>query len=396
MLRIGGIQIKNIGAIQDLELIFNNSFNIICGKNGIGKTTILDCLAQSFAQDSKIRRSANSEQGKWGISWFNNSILTTQNYECQVRDFESNPRTRSFQNNPLINLAEKVIVFKTQRDILYSSLGAISSDAQKERANYMQEVVQGMSSHDIKRWFIHRYLFSHVPERGLTETQSSNYDLAVSCFSKLNEQILFNHVASDSYDIMLDTPNGIIYFEYLSSGYKSCLAVILGLIKEVEFRYKNPGIKVEDFDGIIIIDEIDLHLHPEWQAKMYLILKEILPNAQIFTSTHSPHVIQIAESSEIIALIADENGKVCRNNIVNEEYGCQGWTVEEILKDVMGMTETRTDLYTSMINQFDDAMKEESYQKAKQAYNVLSKMLHPENSLNKILQIQLASLGSDD
>ncbi len=59
------------------------------------------------------------------------------------------------------------------------------------------------------------------------------------------------------------------------------------------------------------------------------------------------------------------------------------WTVEEILRDVMGMQETRTDFYTSTINQFDEAMQEENYQKAKEAYDILSKMLHPENSLNK-------------
>lgn len=394
MLRISEIEIKNIGAIQDLKLSFDSNFNIICGKNGIGKTTILDCLAQSFSNKPILSRSSNSEAGEWIIEGMKEDIAYKQ--KIDIIDFEPMPKNQRYIGNANLQLSEKVIVFKTHRDILYSAIRAINPDIRKDTANYVNEILKGSNSIDIKQWFIHRYLFSHIPEKGLTETQTNNYDLAVSCFSKLNEQILFSHVISDSYDIMLDTPNGKVYFEYLSSGYKSCLAVILGLIKEIEFRYKNPGIKVQDFDGIIIIDEIDLHLHPEWQATMYLILKEILPNAQIFTSTHSPHVIQIAKPSEIIALIADEEGKIYRNDIINEEYGCQGWTVEEILRDVMGMTETRTDFYTSMINQFDEAMKEESYQKAKQAYDVLSKMLHPENSLNKILKIQLASLGSDD
>lgn len=398
MLRISEIEIKNIGAIQDLKLSFDSNFNIICGKNGIGKTTILDCLAQSFSSEPQVKRSANTEKGTWNIrlSNTNNHVQETSTYPFQTSNFEPRRGSRIYLNQTLTNFAEKIIVFKTHRDIPYSSLNAVAADTQKHQSNYISEVVQGVRPQDIKKWFIHRYLFSHVKQQGLTPTQTSNYKLAISCFGKLNETVLFDSVTPDFYDLMLNTPNGKIHFEYLSSGYKSCLAVILGLIKEIEFRYKNPGIKVEDFDGIIIIDEIDLHLHPEWQAKMYLILKEILPNAQIFTSTHSPHVIQIAKPSEIIALIADEDGKVYRNDIINEEYGCQGWTVEEILRDVMGMTETRTDFYTSMINQFDEAMKEESYQKAKQAYDVLSRMLHPENSLNKILKIQLASLGSDD
>jgi predicted ATP-binding protein involved in virulence len=394
MLRISEIEIKNIGAIQDLKLSFDSSFNIICGKNGIGKTTILDCLAQSFSNTPIVSRSSNSEAGEWVIEFTNE--YKTYKQKIDIIDFEPIPKNKRYIGSERIQLSEKVIVFKTHRDIAYSAIRSIDPDKIKDTNNYINEILKGSNSTDIKQWFIHRYLFSHIPERGLTETQINNYDLAVSCFGKLNETVLFDSVTPDFYDLMLNTPNGKIHFEYLSSGYKSCLAVILGLIKEIEFRYKNPGIKVEDFDGIIIIDEIDLHLHPEWQAKMYLILKEILPNAQIFTSTHSPHVVQIAKSSEIIALIADEDGKVYRNDIINEEYGCQGWTVEEILRDVMGMTETRTDFYTSTINQFDEAMKEENYQKAKQAYDVLSKMLHPENSLNKILKIQLASLGSDD
>lgn len=83
--------------------------------------------------------------------------------------------------------------------------------------------------------------------------------------------------------------------------------------KEIEFRFKNPSKFIKDFEGIVFIDEIDLHLHPEWQAKIYEILKIILPNAQIFTSTHSPHIIQVANSKEIIPLTLNETGDVKLN-----------------------------------------------------------------------------------
>ena len=67
--KIKKIEIIGIGPIKNLNLIFNNHFNIICGKNGIGKTTILDCLAQSFGvHETSSKRSALMEKGNWNIS----------------------------------------------------------------------------------------------------------------------------------------------------------------------------------------------------------------------------------------------------------------------------------------------------------------------------------------
>ena len=206
----------------------------------------------------------------------------------------------------------------------------------------------------------------------------------------------FSKVIPNSFDILLHTPAGEIYFEYLSSGYKSCLAVLLGLIKEIELRYKNPSKFIKDFDGIVFIDELDLHLHPEWQAKIYTALKAILPKAQIFTSTHSPHIIQVAKPSEIIALTLDETMNIKSNPLINSEFGCQGWTVEEILSDVMGMAETRTDTYLNAMNSFNVAVENENYEAAKTQFEIIDKMLHPDDSLKKILKIQLTGLSEND
>ena len=69
MLRINNIKITGIGPIKNLELDFDNHFNIICGQNGIGKTTILDCLAQSFGHYStSIKRTAGLANGSWNIN----------------------------------------------------------------------------------------------------------------------------------------------------------------------------------------------------------------------------------------------------------------------------------------------------------------------------------------
>lgn len=393
MLKIHNIKITDIGPIKNLELTFDNHFNIICGQNGIGKTTILDCLAQSFGVNQiSVKRSAGQDNGNWKISV---SIHGEhQSKQFNISAFHPNQMTYEGMHGFYQN-SNDIIVFKTHRDIPYQHLSSLNTDPQKDIGTFARETMQGSLPNDLKNWFVSRHLWSAHPNH-LDEHQIKNIDLAKECFNILNPQISFSKVNPNSNDIMLKTPNGEIYFEYLSSGYKSCMAVLIGLIKEIEFRYKNPSKFIKDFNGIVFIDEIDLHLHPEWQAKIYETLKIILPNAQVFTSTHSPHIIQVANAKEIIPLTLDETNEVKLNQIINQKYGCQGWSVEEILTDVMGMTETRTSTYLDAISNFNIAIDNDDFESANAQFLILDAMLHPENSLKKILKIQLTGISSND
>lgn len=397
MLKIENIKIQGIGPIKDLELSFDSHFNIICGQNGIGKTTILDCLAQSFSVNQiSVKKTAGIPKGMWEIYLVIDNEPQSRIFEIDA--FHPNESTRGSSSSGHIGFhrnSKDIIVFKTHRDIQYVKLTSLATDQLKDSHSFASETISGSLPHDLKNWFVNRFLFSAQPDT-LDESQLKNYQLAKDCFNILNPGINFSKVNPNSFDILLQTENGEIYFEYLSSGYKSCLAVLLGLIKEIELRYKNPSKFIKDFDGIVFIDEIDLHLHPEWQAKIYEALKIILPNAQIFTTTHSPHIIQVANPKEIIPLTLDEANQVKLNPVLNDKYGCQGWTVEEILTDVMGMTETRTETYLNAISNFNKAIDVEDFETATTQFEIIDGMLHPENSLKKILKIQLTGISTND
>ncbi|HET9569787.1 MAG TPA: AAA family ATPase [Bacteroidales bacterium] len=388
MLRINHARITGIGPIKNLDLTFDNRFNIICGQNGIGKTTILDCLAQSFGMNNTtVKRTAGIEKGNWTIDIALNGVTQTKSFDITA----FHPNEQHNQMYGFYQNSNDIIVFKTHRDIPYQHLASVNTDPQKDIHQFAMETMQGSLPNDLKNWFVNRHLWSaHIDH--LDPSQVMNINLAKECFNILNPLISFSKVNPNSNDILLQTQNGEIYFEYLSSGYKSCMAVLIGLIKEVEFRYKNPSKYIKDFDGIVFIDELDLHLHPEWQAKIYEALKIILPNAQIFTSTHSPHIIQVADPKEIIPLTLDDANEVKLNNLINKEFGCQGWTVEEILTDVMGMRETRTSNYLSAIQNFNIAIDNEDFESANYHFQLIDAMLHPENSLKKILKIQLTGI----
>ena len=291
------------------------------------------------------------------------------------------------------DLAKSLISIKVNRNFSYQRIDAIARDPNFDSYTVSNKAKFGAENHDIKNWFIHRHLYSAHSET-LNEAQLYNFGLARDCFSILNPNFSFSRVKPDTNDIMLHTPNGEVYFEYLSSGFKSTISIIFGIIKEIEHRFKEPHIKADSFDGIILIDEIELHLHPEWQAKITDALIKNFPLAQFFVSTHSPHILQNAQANQIIALAQNENFIVQRD-LKEFIYGFQGWTVEEILTDVMGMPDTRTDLYKQTLLDFNSAIEAEDIELAKQKFLKLNNLLHPTNHLRKLLKLELASIGGE-
>ncbi|RJO30090.1 recombinase RecF, partial [Acinetobacter baumannii] len=244
---------------------------------------------------------------------------------------------------------------------------------------------------DIKGWFVKRFLYSKH-EDTLTNIQQKNLNLAVSSFSILDKNFKFKKI-SLNHEIIINTPTGDLFFERLSSGYKSIIYIILGLIKEIDYRLAAKGKCAAEFNGIILIDEIETHLHPVWQGKICIVLKEIFPKAQFFVTTHSPHVVQTANRNEVISLTRSDNNEVQVRDLPEAEYGYQGWTIEEILKDVMGMPDLRTKKYDEVKRRFDNALDNQNINEAREAYNELDMMLHPRYPLRPVFRMQLDSLG---
>ncbi|WP_152632978.1 AAA family ATPase [Aliarcobacter butzleri] len=389
---VKSINIENIAGITKLDLNFNTRMNIVCGENGIGKTTILECVAHTFSASytNILKRNALSSYGKF------ESIININNQDINkiisINDFI--PISNS-QIHGEYQKSKYLISLKVTRTFNYMDLQSVSKDVDKQQHTVYEEAKYGVNIHEIKNWFVNRYLYS-AHDGSLTNEQLENLDFAKSCFSIIDENFSFNRVMASDNEIMINTPNGEIYYEYLSSGFKSIISILFGIIKDIEFRFKAPTIKAKDFDGIILIDELELHLHPIWQAKISNILKKVFPKVQFIVTTHSPHIIQNANPNEIIALKRDENGVVIKKEIPNNEFGFQGWTVEEVLADIMGMEDTRTEIYKNSIINFQNAITNENYSLAKEEFDKLNKLLHPDNYLRKLLSFDLASVKGSE
>lgn len=388
-MKIKHIDIFGIGGIRELHLDFNDSMNILCGPNGIGKTNVVESVATMFISgEPSVKRNVACDKGM--IKAKIEVDGKTQENSFEIKRF--NPRETESTGN-YKNEATKLFSIKVGRDFEYSRLDAVPSDSDRPSYVMWKESRSGIAFDDVKGWFVNRYLYSAQPG-SLSDQQLSNYELAKRCFSIINPAYTFSRVLASANDIMVNTPQGEIYYEYLSSGFKSIIYLLFSVIKEIEFRFKEHQLMAEQFDGVILIDEVEIHLHPEWQEQIISILRKTFPQAQFIVTTHSPHVIQTAEPNEIIVLQLDENNNVkVRDDIHVGKYGFKGWTVEEILYDVMGMQSLRTEMYLKCMKEFGQAVDDEDIDKAKSIYSELDMLLHPLSPQRKLLQFQLASIS---
>ena len=116
----------------------------------------------------------------------------------------------------------------------------------------------------------------------------------------------------------------------------------------------NPYLKGEALSktpGVVVIDEIDLSLHPTWQKRIVGILKSLFPKVQFICATHSPFIIQSLEADELITLDRNEKPNA-------DEYS--GESIEDIAEDIQGVK----------ISQYSEK-KIKMYEAAKKFYSAL-------------------------
>jgi predicted ATP-binding protein involved in virulence len=126
--------------------------------------------------------------------------------------------------------------------------------------------------------------------------------------------------------------HGLLPLSYLSDGIRNTVA----LVADVAHRCArlNPHF-VEKATictpGILLIDEVDLHLHPEWQQRIIRMLQTVFPNLQLILSTHSPQVLSTVDASQI-RLIDTRNGG---NEVATPHQQTQGIDSADVLSKVM-------------------------------------------------------------
>jgi hypothetical protein len=116
-------------------------------------------------------------------------------------------------------------------------------------------------------------------------------------------------VRSHSFEFAFAGQKTKVPATWLSQGYQSTIAWIADLIGQMYLDI-GEAIPLEDMEGMVLIDELDLHLHPTWQVRLIPVLKRVFPRMQFIVTTHSPMLLPALERHEIVLLRLNENGDV--------------------------------------------------------------------------------------
>jgi hypothetical protein len=131
--------------------------------------------------------------------------------------------------------------------------------------------------------------------------QETGIEMIRSALGELLPGVTFLRIDRQNRQLLFDTPDGVVPLQQLSDGYQnmaSWTGDLLFRITETFGNYRRPLAA----RGLLLLDEIDLHLHPVWQRELLLFLDRKLPNLQILATTHSPFTAQQASPGALHVL----------------------------------------------------------------------------------------------
>lgn len=147
----------------------------------------------------------------------------------------------------------------------------------------------------------------------------------------LRDELMPNQITVDRIDsdgLWLKDRNGLqLSWSEMSDGYRAALALLADILRHLINVYGPSDLTDRDAEGklyikrsgVVLIDEIDAHLHPEWQREIGFWLKRHFPNVQFLVTTHSPIICQAADPNGLFVL--PEPGSVDRPHALSEvEY----------------------------------------------------------------------------
>ena len=172
-------------------------------------------------------------------------------------------------------------------------------------------------------------------------------DMTAAIASEVTEGYPIRFVRVDEDDDGLfpqfETPDGHLPLNVLSQGTQSLIQWLARLLIGMAEYYDYPE-DIEQRHGVLIIDEIDAHLHPSWQRRIIPVLTEHFPNLQLFCSTHSPLMLAGLKAGQVQLLDRDDDGKV---TVSRNERDIVAWSADEILRSFLNVP-SPTDLETAL------------------------------------------------
>jgi predicted ATP-binding protein involved in virulence len=149
--------------------------------------------------------------------------------------------------------------------------------------------------------------------------------------------------------IELRTPYGWVGLKNLSLGYQTLIAWMTDLANRLFERYPDSDNPLAE-PAIVLVDEIDLHLHPKWQRSIMRHLTDIFRQTQFIVTAHSPLIVQSAQDANIVLLRREDDQVIIHNNKDREII--KGWRLDQVVtSDLFDLPSARPSVYDSLLEE---------------------------------------------
>lgn len=149
------------------------------------------------------------------------------------------------------------------------------------------------------------------------------------------------------------TPDGWVPLRQLGYGYQTLITWVADLANRMAERYPDSANPLHE-PAVVLVDEIDLHLHPIWQRKLMSFLRERFPNTQFIATAHSPLVAQAAADANLAVLRREGDHVVIDNEVDN----IRNWRIDQILtSDLFGLKTARPPHVEALMDERDKLLE---------------------------------------
>ena len=356
-MHISWIGANNLPPLEYLSLECDEQVNLFIGPNASGKSTILRAINGLYSlspvpsEESKERSSYAYEPGDRPTRFYIDASRDTPQEIASMPTlwdavpFLYIPATRvSLPGmhifSETIDKEQNVESVAPLKDLLDTGSGIFYGQYAELVMARTRELITNRSQQDQFRKALRRgyscsrsicreVIYDDVPHHFI-ELDSGDNEI----FSP--ERIVHYDMGIGTNDDVLGEP---LYAGSLSSGTQGTLLWIWALAINILNHYRwTEG--WEDKPAILLIDEIENHLHPTWQRRVIPALLKHFPKLQIFATTHSPFVVAGLKAGQVHLLNRDANGVV---TATTNEQDVIGWTADEILRTMMGVDDPTDD-----------------------------------------------------
>ena len=409
-MNINNIQLHNFRCFEDTLIKFDKEITVIVGNNGAGKSSVLDAVAIALgsflAGIGAVHSNSISKGDVRFVSYELGSVIDRQpqfpvRIQCEANAGEEkliwshalhseNGRTRIADAKQIMEYAGRLQQNVRRGDrntilpiISYYGTGRLwaqkkqkkpsSSSQSDSRFGGYTDCLDIMSNEKLMlKWFKKMTFIELQEKRDLPELRAvigalkKSLDGVLSEKGQTMESNVFYDIKTNDITVTYMVSHGELEkhpLKELSDGYKNTLSIIADIAYRMAVL--NPQLLDNVVDltpGIVLIDEIDLHLHPSWQKRIIKDLRNIFPKVQFIVTTHSPGIIGSISHEHLIILKESE--------AIYPSSSTYGRDVNSVLREIMGVSERQQDIMEKF-NAFYHFIDLQEYE---QARNILQEL----------------------